>query len=204
MTFRASKPLLGSRPSQGRAILVVCLAVIMTALWSVPCHADSITKISTVYDEQFQTITITGTGFGTFSTPFTGTSLYIDFEDLSALPGWSAGYSGYSDTIPLIVDSWSDTSIVLGGFGGGAGGDGSNNYVLKVGDLVKVWVNPGGPSAGTYPTYVGADSGPSIETNVVGVTPEPGSLALLMLGFSIIGVGAVIMKRKDFQVPLVG
>jgi hypothetical protein len=36
------------------------------------------------------------------------------------------------------------------------------------------------------------------------VTPEPGSLTLLMLGFSIIGVGAVIMKRKDFEAPLIG
>jgi PEP-CTERM motif-containing protein len=35
-------------------------------------------------------------------------------------------------------------------------------------------------------------------------TPEPSSLALLMVGFSVIGVGVVITKRKEFDVPLVG
>jgi hypothetical protein len=52
-----------------------------------------ITNISTVSTEQYQTIAITGSGFGTQAS-YTGDSAFISFEDVSANPGWQAGYSG--------------------------------------------------------------------------------------------------------------
>ena len=112
------------------------------ALASVPCRAQEapeaspvVKSLSTVTAEQYQTITIKGTGFGTMA-PYTGDSYYISFFDLrTSPPGWQAGYTGYNDTITLIVNSWTNTKIVLGGFSG-AWGESGYDYTLSVGDPI--------------------------------------------------------------------
>jgi len=62
------------------------------ALASVPCRAQEapeaspvVKSLSTVTAEQYQTITIKGTGFGTMA-PYTGDSYYISFFDLRTSP----------------------------------------------------------------------------------------------------------------------
>jgi len=211
MTSYSSKLLFALGPSQGRALLVVCLTAIISLLCSLPCHADPIiTSVSDIFNEQFQSITIMGSGFGTMSAG-TGTSPYIAFNDASTAPattpGWQAGYSPFGDNITLIVDSWTDTEIVLGGLAGTYGTNVPPLYVLNVGDFITIDVwnaqGPGGSGFDIGPSGPYPDGAGSITTEVL-ASPEPGSLLLMMLGISVIGLGAVIMKRKDFEAPLIG
>src|ERR1022692_5015271 len=156
-----------------KTVIVVCLAAFTLALCPLLSHAQpSITSVSLMTAEQYQTIPIKGTGFGKHA-PYTGDSNYISFFDLrSNPPGWQAGYSGYNDTITLIVNSWSNTKIVLGGFSG-AWGEAGFDYTLGVGDPVEVQVwNPqtgAGPSnfdstVSTVPTKTGLTSSPNPST----------------------------------------
>jgi len=154
-------------------IVVVCLAAFLSALCPLLCSAQpTIKSVSLITAEQYQTITIKGTGFGTHE-PYTGDSYYISFFDLRTNPpGWEAGYTGYNDTITLIVNSWSNTKIVLGGFSG-AWGEAGYDYTLAVGDPVEVQVwNPqtdAGPSdfystVSTVPTKTALTSSPNPST----------------------------------------
>jgi hypothetical protein len=94
-----------------------------------------ITSVSRITTKQFQTITIKGSGFGTHA-PYTGDSDYIALNDETKY--WQAGYSKYNDTVTLIVHSWKNTEIILGGFSGAWG---THNYTLAVGnkEQVQVW-----------------------------------------------------------------
>jgi hypothetical protein len=101
--------------------------------------------------EQYQTITIKGTGFGTMA-PYVGDSYYISFFDNRVNPpGWQAGYTGYNDTITLIVNSWTNTKIVLGGFSG-AWDQAGYDYTLSVGDPIEVQV--WNPQSGLGPSNI--------------------------------------------------
>jgi hypothetical protein len=107
-------------------MLVPFSAGIVLALCSLRCEAQTpeITSFSAISTQQTQTIAITGSGFGTQG-PYAGNSLYIEFFDFTA--GWAAGYSGpcynghvyyggtCSDAVNLVVQSWTDSKIVLGG-----------------------------------------------------------------------------------------
>jgi len=129
------------RRARGRAKLVVCLASVITALSSLPCDAQSprITSVSQISTLQNQTIVITGSGFGN-QAPYSGDSSYILLLDVTN-DNWSAGYAGpcfdgaCDDLVTLIVESWSDSSIVLGGFSGAWG---SNGWTLNRGDEVRI------------------------------------------------------------------
>jgi Bacterial Ig-like domain (group 3) len=158
---------LGPRPTQGWAMLLVCLAGITSALCPLPCQAQSptITSVSKITTAQFQTITIKGSGFGTMS-PYTGDSAFISLEDQTANPGWQAGYSPFNDTVTLIVNSWQDHKITLGGFSGAWG---THNYTLAIGDSeqVEVWnAQTGEGPAIVYVTVVG-------ETTTITLTSSP-------------------------------
>jgi YVTN family beta-propeller protein len=100
------------------------------AIGTKPPKITSLSKMST---QQYQTITITGTGFGT-QQPYTGDSPYISFNDNTR--NWQGGYPG--NTVTLIVNSWTDSQIVLGGFSGAFA-----QFGLGIGDHVSVSViNP--------------------------------------------------------------
>lgn len=80
-----------------------------------------ITSVSKITTAQHQTITIKGTGFGTFHA-YAGDSPFIWLRELhSGCPHggvcWEAGYSPDVDTVTLIINKWTNTEIVLGGFG---------------------------------------------------------------------------------------
>lgn len=164
---------MGPRPSQGWATLLVCLAGITSALWTLPCQAQSsptITSVSKITTAQFQTITIKGSGFGT-QAPYTGDSDYISLEDQTASPGWQAGYTPYNDTVTLIVNSWKNDKIVLGGFSGAWG---TYNYTLAIGDSeqVEVWNAQSGEGPATVYVTI---SGEVTKTTLTS-SPNPSTL----------------------------
>ena len=116
----------------------------------------NITSVSPILPQQTQTITITGTGFGT-QQPYTGDSSYIQITDTTA--NWAAGLVNNtgSNTVGLNVTSWTDSQITLAGFQGAYG---QSTYVLQAGDQVqvKVWNAPTGAGPAAFPLTVLAAS----------------------------------------------
>jgi hypothetical protein len=156
------------RPSQGLAVSLVCLASIIAAISPLPCSAQpTITSVSPITTQQYQTIVIKGSGFGK-QAPYTGDSYYISLEDQTANPGWQAGYSGYDDTVTLIVNSWTNTKITLGGFSGQWG---EYDYTLAVGDSVQVQVWDAQTGAGPATAYVTV--GPETTKTTLTSSPNP-------------------------------
>jgi hypothetical protein len=153
------------------------ISAISLALCPLPCPAQEapeaspvIKSLSTVTAEQYQTITIKGTGFGT-QAPYTGDSPYISFFDLrTSPPGWQAGYTGYNDTITLIVNSWTNTKIVLGGFSG-AWDESGYDYTLAVGDPIEVQV--WNPQSGLGPSNIDSTVVAEKTTTTLTSSPNP-------------------------------
>jgi beta-glucanase (GH16 family) len=113
-----------------------------------------ITSVSSISAQQTQTITITGSGFGT-QNAFDGNSQFLEIHDNTS--NWSAGYDrgsaawinigspigsnvggniSVSDWINLNVTQWTDTQIVISGFTGQYGLSGK----LNAGDGLTLWV----------------------------------------------------------------
>jgi serine/threonine protein kinase len=105
-------------------------------------------SVSAVMSKQTQTITLTGSGFGTHE-PYTGDSDYIRISDLTKR--WNAGWSKDpgSDKVTLIVASWTDTSIVISGFAGAYGAWGNS---VSAGDTIsfQLWNAQTGLGPATY------------------------------------------------------
>ena len=100
----------------------------------------NITGVSTILPQANQTITVTGSGFGS-QQPYSGDSPDLRIIDVTQ-NSWSAGYSNGSNPnlVTLNVTSWTDTQIVIQGLQGDYG---QNGWVLKAGDLIQVNVwNP--------------------------------------------------------------
>ncbi|MGO8756860.1 MAG: hypothetical protein ACLQG3_01930 [Terracidiphilus sp.] len=102
-------------------------------------QAPTISVVNYVLPQGEQTITITGSGFGT-KAPYEGDSKFIRITDQTKQ--WNAGSSrDYpADKITLSIASWTDTQIEIRGF---AGAYGSSVYSLSTGDhlAIQVW-NP--------------------------------------------------------------
>ncbi|HMA48775.1 MAG TPA: hypothetical protein VKP60_03415, partial [Magnetospirillaceae bacterium] len=94
-----------------------------------------IVSISAIAATETQTITVSGSGFGT-QAAYTGSSTIIKINDLTR--DWQGGWGG--DWITLAVASWTDSTITLSGF---AGQYGSVYGMLHVGDqlAITIW-NP--------------------------------------------------------------
>jgi hypothetical protein len=91
-----------------------------------------------------QTIRIEGSGFGQHA-PYTGCTSFIELADLTG--AWNAGWqepgSPYSDNITLMIVSWTDSEIVVGGLAGDYGavfdaGGSHYDWNLKSGDQVRI------------------------------------------------------------------
>jgi hypothetical protein len=127
-----------------RAVLVVCMLVAFSAL-ALYAQNPTIKSVTAIKNKQWQTVTIQGTNFGT-QAPYIGNSAYIAMYDVTGV--WVAGYIGpgsgtecgssTDDGVTLIVDSWSDSEIVLGGWSGLWG---DLDFVLEPGDteIVCIW-----------------------------------------------------------------
>lgn len=138
------------------------LVLLGLAAASAAAQTPQITSVSKIGTSQYQTIVISGSGFGTLQ-PYNGDSGYISLWDLTR--GWQAGYVGsywgyYTENaVTLSVVSWQDNLITLGGFSGAWG---QNNWTLNVGDSeeIDVW-NPqsgNGPASTTTPVTTTASS----------------------------------------------
>jgi uncharacterized protein (TIGR03437 family) len=102
----------------------------------------AITAVSSVLPQQNQTITISGSGFGTLNA-YSGDSSYIEISDLDGQ--WNAGYG--SNLVTLNVTSWTHSQIVIQGFQGSYGQFG---WSLNSGDYVSIQV--WNPQTGAGPT----------------------------------------------------
>jgi len=122
----------------------------------------AITSVSSIAPQPNQTITLTGSGFGS-QTPYNGDSHYIEIADLTG--NWTAGFinNGSPNQVTLNVTSWTDSQIVIQGL---TGAYGQNNWVLNPGDKVEVEVwNPqsgAGPATLTVTIAASGGSGPAI------------------------------------------
>lgn len=205
------------RPSRSRAMLVVFLGGILTALCALPCYSQTptITSISKITTQQFQTIMIKGSGFGTQS-PYTGDSNYISLLDETKK--WQAGYAPYNDTVTLIVMQWADSRIVLGGFSGAWG---TFNYTLGKGDKeqVEVWNAQSGAGPATkYVRIQGAATtstlysslNPSTHGQPVTLTavvrsnegaPRNGETVTFMQGETVLGKATLTEGWASFTAP---
>jgi hypothetical protein len=108
-----------------------------------PLPVPKITSVSKIGTTRLQTITIKGTGFGTFAGCSSCDSPFIWLRELH--PGcphggvcWEAGYSPDVDTVTLIIKKWTNTEIVLGGFGTAWG---RQDWTLHKGyvEQIRVW-----------------------------------------------------------------
>jgi len=111
-----------------------------------------IASVSPILPKQTQTITITGLGFGT-QAAYTGDSNYIEVVDGSGTP-WAGGHTG--NGVTLAVSSWTDSQIVLSGFGGSYG----SNHCIREGDQlsISVWNAQTGAGPVVYPVVAGSGS----------------------------------------------
>jgi hypothetical protein len=151
-----------------------CLVLIWIAsTCAANAQSPRISKVSRISTQQFQTITITGSGFGT-QDPYTGDSDFISLLDNTG--GWQAGYEGCllgfctTDTVTLIVHQWTDTKITLGGFSGAYGTDG---FTLNLGDSEQVSVFNPQTSAG--PAQVNVNVGAQPTQTKLTSSPNPSS-----------------------------
>jgi hypothetical protein len=119
-----------------RGSFLILFGIVAAAAAAV-AQSPTITSVSKITTEQFQTIVIKGSGFGTQS-PYTGDSDYISLLDQTKKPQWQAGYLPYNDTVTLIVMQWEDSRITLGGFSGDWG---THNWFLSKGDKeqIEIW-----------------------------------------------------------------
>jgi hypothetical protein len=198
-----------------RSCLVLLGIVAAAAVAVAQSDSDTtpnITSVSKITTAEHQTITITGTGFGRHKA-YTGDSDYIALDDETK--GWQAGYSKYHDTVTLIVHSWTNTKITLGGF---AGAWGTLNYTLAVGDSeeVQVWnaQSGAGPASKTVTvskadTAIEITSSPSpsaygepvtftaVVNSAAGAPPD-GETVSFMTGKTVLGTGTLIGGSASF------
>jgi protein involved in polysaccharide export with SLBB domain len=137
-----------------------------------PGNTPTLTSVSPIAPQPNQTITLTGSGFGS-QAPYNGDSPYLEIADLTT--NWTAGYinNGSPNQVTLDITSWTNTQIVIQGF---TGAYGQNNWVLNPGDQVEVEVwNPQSDSGpATYTLTIGQSGSNSITlTSVSPIAPQP-------------------------------
>ncbi|HTY74566.1 MAG TPA: YncE family protein [Candidatus Nanoarchaeia archaeon] len=184
--------------------------------------SPTISSVNTIAATPTQTITIQGNGFGntqpqtlTLSDgsvdtvgggtglPGSGGTPVIQFNDITN--GWGAGYrispsTGY-DLIGINLVKWSNTQIVIGGFGSQLNSTGQFN--INTGDSIQIIViTPGGTTQ--YTTTVGSStptptSSPSLLQQVW--VPKPTNTALAV-GVTTAAVAAVSVIFALISNPL--
>jgi hypothetical protein len=188
------------------AVLGIAVFGIFLALAPLTSHANPvITSVSPIDTNEVQTITIDGSGFGTLNNnglgisistyPYTGDTAYLRLTEITPSGhlnlGWSDGSS--VDSITAIIDSWTDSQIVLGGFAGNW--NGATWYNLVAGDTIYVdlWntsdtVNSAAYYASEYDFAMKVTPTP---------TPEPSSILLAGTGIFLL---ALVVMRKQLAV----
>ena len=118
-----------------------------------------ISSVSPISATRLQTITIKGSGFentqpqtislgdGSVDTIDGGNTPSIQIRDNHLIAGWTAGYG--ENGIGIILVSWSNNEIVLGGFGTLLTTNSQGSYNLLPGDPIQILVK----SSGTVTSY---------------------------------------------------
>ena len=136
------------------AVILVILATLGASRYADAQPAGTnpqITSVTQVWPRPYQTIQISGSGFGSLR-PYDGDSAYIVITDLTQ--NWSAGHTG--DAVTLNVGTWSDSLISISYFDGAYG---TANQSLLAGDIVsiEVWNAQTGAGPGKAQVTVLAD-----------------------------------------------
>jgi len=144
-----------------------------------------ISSVSAIADVLLQTITIRGSGFGNVL-PQTqslgdGSVVTIDGETTPAMQvrdnclidGWTAGLQG--NGIGIILVSWSDTKIVLGGFGSELSTNGQGRWNMMPGDPIQILIKVEGRVASYGTSVLGSPANPNTSSgsapHISSVTP---------------------------------
>ena len=155
--------------------------------------APRIESVSAVLAQKTQIITLTGSGFGTHE-PYTGDSDYIRFSDLTKQ--WNAGWSKDpgSDKVTLIVDSWTDASIVISGFAGAYGAWGNS---VSAGDAIsfQLW----NPQTGMGPTTYNIVAAASVAT----ASPAQADITEMLSHWAAAHVANDIDSEIAFYAPII-
>jgi hypothetical protein len=122
-----------------------------------PTNAPEIESVSPISAAQSQTVIIQGKGFGDIQPQLmrlsdgsvdtiwggsTPSIVVLDERNLlsaGAAGAWSGFTNGPPDLIGIILVSWNDTRIVLGGFGSGLGSQFSWSQILR-GDVMQIQI----------------------------------------------------------------
>jgi hypothetical protein len=106
------------------------------------------------------TLEIIGNCFGTGNTSSRADTPYFRISDLSA--GWNGCWTGDpgTDSVTCNIPSWTNTTIIFGGF---TGGYGQNGWVINDGDRVEIQV--WNPQSGKGPATCQIIAGNSSATN---------------------------------------
>ncbi|MGD0644019.1 MAG: hypothetical protein ABSA75_03845 [Candidatus Bathyarchaeia archaeon] len=180
-----------------------------------------ISSVSPISDTLLQTITIQGSGFGNVA-PQTaslgdGSVDTIDgsntpsmqIRDNSLTKGWTSGYDG--NGIGVILVSWSDTKIVLGGFGSALSTTDQGEWNLMPGDPIQILVKVSGAVA-SHSTYVsgsqektsGTNNGPAPTISSVSPISTDASQAIVIQGSGFGNIQPQTMSLGDGSIDTVG
>ena len=142
------------------AILVLCVSTLVAfvnAISVTPLDSPVIDSVSPIAAALMQSIVIRGSGFGdtqpqllslgdgSVDTVWGGSTpsmvVYDERNELSAgaAGAWSGFTNGPPDLIGVVLVSWTNSRIVLGGFGSGLGSQFSWNQVLQ-GDVLQIQI----------------------------------------------------------------
>jgi len=180
-----------------------------------------ISSVSSIADTLLQTITIQGSGFGNVA-PQTislgdgsvdtidgGNTPSMQIRDNSLINGWTAGYDG--NGIGVILVSWSDTKIVLGGFGSALSTTGQGEWNLMPGDPIQILVKVSGAVA-SYSTHVsgsqenrsGTNNGPAPVITSVSPISTDLSQTIIIKGSGFGNTQSQTMSLGDGSIDTVG
>jgi hypothetical protein len=181
------------------AAVVVVLSLALASSCLASSSAPEITSVTPITNQQKQTVTIQGRGFGdvqpellelsdgSVDTVWGGNTPCIVVYDRTnllsagATGDWNGFTNGSPDLIGIFLESWTDTEIVLGGFGTGLGSVFSWSQVSE-GDDIQIQIR----TAEGFATYdivsgngssVPPPSGSSLPPSHISIIAEPLSTA---------------------------
>jgi hypothetical protein len=181
-------------------LIIIVLPAVLKA------QTPTISGVTVAPNTQNWAITITGSGFGTLA-PYTGTSAYIEVHDTTENPNWDAGLSpgknyGGNTEVSLIITSWTDTEIVIGGFAG-VYDDGNNGWYWQLSpgdDFVVTVTNPTSGLTGSFAPVQVPSFPPTITLQPASVSvPTGGSTT-----FSVAATAAAGTSGLTYQWSLNG
>jgi hypothetical protein len=178
------------------AIVVALSMTLVSSGMAASSSAPEITSVTPITNQQTQTITIRGHGFGNIQPELldlgdgsvdtvwgenTPSIVVYDKTNLlsaGAAGDWNGFTNGSPDLIGIFLVSWTDTQIVLGGFGSGLGSQFSWSQVSE-GDDIQIQIKTAGGFA-TYEIVASGDgsgvsppSGSSLAPSYISIIAEP-------------------------------